>query len=529
MILLAMVLLAARPDDSTVRLYEGLGPFHRPVQSQSKLASQFLDQGFAFLYGFQYGIAKESFKEAARLDPDMVMAYWGISAANGNYINKSFVSAQESKDAIEALTKAREHRSKGTPVENDLVEASFKRFAPDGPSDRHALDQAYSDAMREVWKKHPKDPDIGALFAESLMNLRPWHQWKLDGTAEPGTEEALATLRQVMKLDPKHPEALHLWIHAIEGSKNPERGLPEADKLMDLQPGLLHMQHMPAHIYDRTGQWKKAVEANVKSAAVYKRLFWQQGKGLDYAHGRHLLAYAAAMRGQSELAMQNVNQIFDGMTKEQIDAYGGGADYQVAMKAMFLVRFGRWDQVLALPEPPASQQFARAMWHESRGVAFAAKKDAKSARAEQEKFEALSKGSGERDLIAIASRVLAGEIATCEGDSNTGVAELEKAVALEDGLEYGEPPSWILPTRHTLGAILLDAGRFADAAAVFERDLGQHPNNGWALYGLYRAQEGLGKTKDAEKTLAAFKLAWADADMEISSSCMCLPGKKGGG
>ncbi|MBS1715754.1 MAG: hypothetical protein JST30_15615 [Armatimonadetes bacterium] len=517
-------------EDGNVRLYDGLGRYHRSVKTAVPLASKYLDQGFAFLYGFQYSVAEEAFREAARLDPDMAMAYWGIAASNANYINKSGVSADESREALDALAKATALRSKATAVENDLVEAALKRFDVRGPSDRTALDRAYSDAMRAVWRKHPKDADVGALFAESLMNLRPWDQWKKDGSPQPGTQEVLSTLRSVLKIDPVHPEALHLWIHAVEASPDPGQGSSEADRLMDLQPGLLHMQHMPAHIYNRTGQWKKAVEANVKSAAVFKRLFKGEGKSLDYGHGRHLLAYAAAMRGQSELALQQATQIFDGMSQEELVATQGGADYYVAMKSMFLVRFGKWDDVLALPRPGASQPFALAMWHEARGVAFAAKKDVAKAEVELAAFnEARSTTKGHGYELGVAGFVLAGEIQQAKGWTDQAVTSLRAAVKAEDDGEYREPPTWILPTRHTLGAVLLDAGRWSEAATVFEEDLRIHPDNGWALYGLVRAYKGLGKDKDSERALTAFKVAWADADIEISSSCMCLPARKGGG
>jgi len=533
MLLFALALKAVSvvttDEDVPVRLYEGLGTYHRDVKTSRPLASKYLDQGFAFLYGFQYSVAEDSFREAARLDPEMVMAYWGIAAANANYINKSGVSADESKEALDALSKAVALREKASAVENDLIQAALKRFDVTGPSDRSRLDRAYSDAMREVWKKHPKDADVGALFAESLMNLRPWDQWKKDGSPQPGTEEALAALRGALKVDPHHPEALHLWIHAIEASKNPERGISEADRLMDLQPGLLHMQHMPAHIYNRTGQWKKAVEANVKSAAVFKRLFKGEGKSLDYGHGRHLLAYAAAMRGQSELALLQATQIFDGMTQEELELTQGGADYYVAMKSMFLVRFGKWDEILALKQPGANHPFSLAMWHEARGVAYAAKKEVDKAMAEQAAFESTrAKEKGHRYELDIAGYVLAGEILHAKGQTDQAVASLQAAVKAEDGGEYREPPTWILPTRHTLGAVLLDAGRWAQAVEVFRDDLKQHPDNGWALYGLYRGYTGLGRSQEAAKTLAAFKTAWADADMEITSSCMCLPEKKGG-
>lgn len=526
MLAFAIALLGFHPvtDDTPVRLYDGLGKFHRSVKTTDPVAGQYLDQGFAFLYGFQYEIAGKSFKEAARRDPNLVLAYWGIAAANANSINKTFVSEIENKVAIEALQKARQRRSSGTETENDLIEAAFLRFSSDPKSKRQDLNQAYSDEMRKVWKRHQSDPDVGALFAESLINLRPWAQWTLDGRPQPGTDEALSVLKHVLKLDRDHPQALHLWIHTIEASQTPEQGLQEADRLMDLQPGLLHMQHMPAHIYDRTGQWKKAVEANVKSAAVYRRLFYSQGQGLNYSHGRHLLAYAAAMRGQSELALQQVGQIFEGMEP----GGKGSPDYYSAMKSMFLVRFGRWVDVLALPKPDDTLPFALAMWHEARGVAFAAQKDPGQARKELDAFESVRgkvDGRDDKKLAEIAGHVLLGEVLVSENKSDEAVRELQKAVDLEDSLPYGEPPDWIVPTRHTLGAILLDAKRFSEAQKVFQDDLRIHPHNGWALYGLFRAQTGLGLTKEATKTLAKFKVAWEDADFEISSSCMCLPDK----
>ncbi|MBV6457670.1 MAG: hypothetical protein HONBIEJF_00787 [Fimbriimonadaceae bacterium] len=525
MLLLAISLncvVALAQAEEPVRLYEGLGSFHRPVKTKVPEASRFVDQGFAFLYGFQYEVAAKSFKEAARLDPGLVLAHWGIAATNGNYINKTFVSEEENRAALEALREARRHRTRGTEVENGLVEATFLRFSEDPKADRVKLNEAYSAAMNVLWQKHSKDADIGALYAESILNLRPWRQWTLDGKAQPGTEEALATLQQVLRINRWHPQALHLWIHAIEGSQNPERGLAEADRLMDLQPGLLHMQHMPAHIYNRTGQWKKTIEANVKSAAVYRRLFYAQGKGLNYSHGRHMLVYAAAMRGQSELALQQLSQIFDGM--EPVSA--GSSDFYTAMKSMLLVRFGRWQEVLALPQPKETQPFALAMWLEARGVAYAAQKEPEKARSELVAFDKVKEKIWSGDdlkLIQIASHVLAGEVQVSEGKIDEAIGELRKAVALEDRLAYTEPPDWILPTRHTLGAILLDGKRYAEAVDVFRQDLRMHPHNGWALYGLYRALSGLGKAREAADAHAQFRKAWEDADFEISSSCMCLP------
>ncbi len=388
--------------------------------------------------------------------------------------------------------------------------------------------------MRQVWKHFPNDPDVGAIFAESLLNLSPWNQWTIEGAPQHDTPEVLQTLRSVLKIAPNHPQALHLWVHAVEGSKEPQQGISEADRLMDLQPGIVHMQHMPSHVYARAGEWQKAVEANTKSIAVYHRLSWKEGASIDYGHARHMLAYAAAMRGQSELAIHNATQILDGLTTETLQRQAGGADFYGAMRPMFLVRFGRWKELLAMPEPPAFLPYTRTMYFESRGVAFAAQKDFASAIAEQTKFEAARKilldgknvSNSDRQAVEIASHVLAGEILISQSKANEGIAELKTAVDLEAHMKYTEPPTWIVPTRHSLGAALVVDRRFEEAINVYQEDLKDHPNNGWALYGLYQAYTGLGKIREASQSLMAFKQAWADSDLQITSSCMCVSPKK---
>jgi len=514
----------------TVPLIEGRGSYTRGVKSAHPLAPKYIDQGFGYMYGFQHDQAMRSFAEAGRLDPNLVMAHLGVAMALGNHINNPTVSADRSQRAIRALERARELRAKGSPVENDLVEAMFKRFDPKGPWDRKKLNADYADAMRIVFRKYPKDADVAVLYGESLLNQRPWEQWDLKGKAQPGTMEAIAAFNHALKLDRDHPQALHLLIHAWEGSKTSERALREANLLRDLQPGLYHMQHMPSHIYARTGRWNDAIRVNLQSISIYKRLGWQKDNTLDYAHARHMIAFCAAMNGQSDLAMMNVSQILDGLSPEAIKMYGNGAEYAKGMQFMFMVRFGKWKEILAHPEPPASAEYAHILFHESQGIAHAALKDPVKARASQAKFRELvakmPKGpAGESDPILVATHLLEGEILIAEGKTDAGIAELRKAVEAEDSLPYYEPPQWIQPTRHTLGAALVEAGKYQEAVDVYQADLKNHPNNGWSLYGLHRAHTGLNQTRQAAKYLADYKKAWVDADFELTSSCLCLPGK----
>jgi tetratricopeptide (TPR) repeat protein len=508
-----------------VPLYDGMGNYHRATSTKVPLAAKFLDQGFCFYYGFQMDVAEKSFREAARLDPEMVMAYWGIAAANGNYINSWAIDKESSEQAIEALNKAVALKAKGTEVENDLIAAELTRFDKTGPAKRDNLDKAFADAMRAVWKKHPKDADVGAVCAESIMQLSPWDYWTPDGKPKANTQEILDVIKAALKLNSSHPQALHLYIHATEASLEPEIAVDQARKLATLQPGLYHMLHMPSHTFNQAGLWKETIDANTRSIAVYKRLLWNRGDTLDYPHARHALAYAAAMRGQSDLALQHASQILTGMRPGFAEANGGYADYTHANRIMFLVRFGKWKDILALPEPPTSQKFSRAMLFEAKGVAYAATKEHAKALEMQVEFKKAIETASHKDLLGVASHQLAGEILFQSGKHDEGIEELRKAVEAEDNLEYSEPPEWIQPMRHTLGAALVEAKRYDEAIKVYNEDLRRHPNNGWSLQGLARAYEGLGKTKDSAKYSAEFKLAWAEADVATTSSCMCLPKK----
>lgn len=523
------------PD--AVPLFEGLGNNGRQITTSSPEAQRYFDQGLSFLFAFNHDEAIRSFRRAAELDPHASMAWWGVALASGPHINNPVVSAESSAQAWDALQRASQQPRATTEVENALIDALSRRYANPAPADRAALDLAYANAMRAVWTRYPGDADVGALFAEAMMNLRPWNQWTPAGDPNPGTPEVLATLDTVMQIRPDHPLALHLYIHATEASLDPGRADTAADRLRDLQPGLGHLVHMPSHIDVRRGRWNEAVVANAKAVRAdgrYRAMSPQQGfYGLYMAHNHHMLAFAAMMIGRRTEATEAIDTLTAAIPPAWAEQWAPIADGFLAMPLEVRVRFGAWDEVLAAPQPAAIFPFARAMRHYARGVAYSAKGDTQKARAEQAAFataraalpaDAMFGNNKAPDLLAIADRVLEGEITYREGNHQAAFESLREAVVLEDRLKYDEPPSWILPARHTLGAALLDAKKHEEAEHVFRQDLLRLPGNGWALFGLTQSLRAQGKATQAAEAQAAFDRAWEGADFEITSPCACLPG-----
>ncbi len=529
---------AAGDDSQAPPLYRNLGSFFRQVSTRSPQAKEYVSQGFRFLYGFHYGEALRAFQQAAKLDPDCGMAWWGIATANGPHINDPTVSGEHNRAALDALRRAQQVSDPSEPpVEKALVQAELKRYADPPPADRHALDAAYADAMREVWKEFPKDPDVGALFAESLMDLRPWNQWTLDGTPQPGTQEVLATLDAVLALDPLHPLGNHLTIHALEASPHPEMALVAADRLRTLMPGLAHMVHMPSHIDVRLGHWHEAILANERAIAA-DRAFMKSNAvrgnyGMYMAHDYHMLTFAALMCGQRKRATEAIDEMLTRLPESWKAQYAPVADGLFSMPLEVRMRFGRWDDVLAAPQLPKMFPVARTLQHYARGVAYAAKKQLNEARAEQGLFADARKAlpadasyslGPASAVLDVAEHVLAGEILYQAGSRDEGIAELRKGVDAEDALSYDEPPDWIQPVRHALGAALMTSARHSDAERVYRDDLTRHPENGWSLYGLARSLDLQGKQEEAKTVRACFDRAWKNADFKLSTSCMCLPG-----
>jgi len=386
--------------------------------------------------------------------------------------------------------------------------------------------------MRELWKNHPNDTDVGALFAESLMDLRPWGYWQRDGAPHAGTAEVVALAEDVIRRNPKHPGALHMYVHLVEGTDTPERGEYAADTLLTLMPAAGHMVHMPAHIYQRVGRYADAIKSNQLAIAADVDYITQcRAQGLYptgyYPHNIHFLWFAATFDGQSRLAIQSAKELAQKIDDDTLKA----APFTVGFRMPYyyaLTRFGRWDDMLKEPEPPAFSVPLRAAWHYSRGLALAATKRLAEADAELARVKALMADESMKQpmfspnstgaALAPAVDVLAGEIAAARGSFDQAISHLERAVRLEDGLVYTEPSEFHYPPRHALGAVLLQAGRPAEAETVYWADLRRNRENGWALFGLLQALRAQGKTADAALTEARFKTAWARADVALPAS-----------
>lgn len=530
-----LALSAAAPHaPAGERFLPGMGSHRRDVTTTSRLAQRWFDQGLVLAMSFNHDEAIRSFTEAARLDSACAMAWWGIALANGPHINNPAMSPAQSREAWAAISRARAHLDGAPALERTLVEALARRYADPPPEDRRPLDEAYAAAMREAWSRHPDDPDVGWLCAEALMDLRPWDLWAADGSPQPGTDEVLATLERVLELAPDHPGANHLWVHAIEASPRPERGLAAADRLTRLVPGAGHMVHMPAHIYSRVGRWADASAANVRAIEAdrrYRAFSPRQGFYNVYmAHNHHFLAWSSQMEGRSAAALRAARDMIAGVPPEFLRESAAFADGYMNIELETLLRFGRWDEVLAAPELPEYLPITRAFRRFARGTAFAALGRLDEAGAEQAAFrDAAARVTEEmfvgnnpaRRVLAIAERQLEGEILNRRGDVDGAVGALREAVRLEDALRYNEAPDWLLPVRHALGAVLSRAGRWRDAEAVYREDLGRNPENGWALWGLARALRAQVKDAEAAAVEARFRRAWKRADVPLESTCFC--------
>lgn len=521
--------------------YEGLGSYTRKVTTNSPVAQRYFNQGLAWLHGFNHPAAIRSFQEAAELDPQCAMAHWGIALAAGPHLNDRRLPPAMAELAWNELALAR-RANHASAVERALVDALGHRYANPEPRDRSPLHLAYANAMRDVRMKYPNDPDVGAFFAASMMDLRPGDQWTPDGHPNPGTEEILATLTSVLRLNPGHPFANHLYIHALEASPHPEQADAAAQRLRNLQPGVAHMLHMPSHIDIRRGRWHEAIAANIKAVEAdkrYRTIFANRPLNflaLYAAHNQHMLAYAALMTGQSRLALRSIRQLVADLPPKYLEENAPIAESFVALPMEIMVRFGKWDDILAEADSyPDYMPFTRAFHHAARGVAFAAKNDPENARKEQVIFaqrallvpKATSFGNNDAStILSLVQLTLEGEILVAEGKLDDGLGHLCEAMKLEDALGYDEPPSWMIPLRHVIGATLMRAGRFVEAEQVYREDLSRLPDNGWSLQGLVESLRRQNKSTEERRALEArFHRVWANADMNITSSCLCQPTK----
>ncbi len=526
---------AQMPAGCEAPLFDGLGDHHRPIGASVPLAQRYFDQGLTLAYAFNHDEAIRSFEQAARLDPDNPMPWWGVALCHGPHINNPLVPAPRAKAAWAALQTAQQRRDRATPTNRALLDALARRYADPQPADRQPLDQAYAEAMRAAHQAHPDDTDIATLYAEALMDLRPWDLWTKDGRSQPGTVEIIATLDYVLRKNPNHPGANHLYIHAVEASPTPARAIAAADRLRNLVPASGHLVHMPSHIDVLTGRWQLAADQNERAIEAdrrYREIVPQQGFYRIYMlHNQHMLMFAAMMQGRYDVALRAARAAVAGVPESFLRDNTALADPYMMIVYDVQKRFGRWEELLSEAAPPDYLPITNAMWRFNRAVAFAALGRIAEAEAEQSRFRAAKERvpadammaiNKAHAILAIAERMLVGEIAYRRADNTTAIAELRAAVRLEDELLYMEPPEWIQPMRHTLAAVLLSAGRIDEAEAVYREDLKRWPENGWSLYGLSRCLAQRGAAQEQADVERRFNHVWSGSDTPIHASCLCV-------
>lgn len=530
------------PDTSRgAQLFEGLGGEHRAFTTDSEEAHAYLRQGMIWLQAFNYDEAERSFREAARLDPGCAMAWWGVAYAVAPSYNHPLMDERRTEVFHEAIENARRRIDNASPVERALIDALAVRDETPYPvQDDAELDQAYADAMAEVWERFPENADVGMLYAEALMVRTPWALYDVDREPAEDTPMIEALLEQVLELDPDQAGAAHLYIHAVELSKTPERGLVVADRLSTLVPLSGHLRHMPSHIYTRTGDWDRAIEQNalaMEADEAYRALSPDQFTQHMYmAHNNHIRAYAAMMVGREQEAMEAARRMWSQIPEDRFEEVASQVDTWMCGVYDVHKRFGRWDAMLAEPEPPGYLPITRAIWHAHRAISYAAKKDFDAAEEEFRAYRRVRRSIRQEDLpedytvkaargrLKVIQHFVPGEIALQKGKLNRAIRRLEKAKVAEDKLGYsGEPPDYLQPIRHTLGAVYLKAGRLDEAEQAYREDLAEFPDNGWSLYGLSRVLHARGRTEEAAQVEADFRRIWADADGPIETSCKCVP------
>ena len=527
----------ASPSGALAPRLQNLGSHTFPVSTRNRQAQQFMNQGLNLAYAFNHAEARRAFREAARLDPNLAMAYWGQALVLGPNIN-AVMEPNEEPQAYELVQKAVSLKSRSSAREQAYIDALAQRYSG-AASDRRPRDRAYADAMRAVHGRYPQDLDAAMLYVESVMDLRPWGYWQRDGTPYERTAEIVALTEQVMARNPRHPAALHMYIHLMESTGTPGKAEKAADTLLTLMPAAGHMVHMPGHIYQRVGRYADAMRSNELAIAADEDYIAQcQAQGLYpmgyYPHNIHFLWFAATFDGQSRIAIESARKVASRIDDETLKAAPMLAGFRL-VPYYALTRFGRWDEMLKEPEPPAFSAVLRATWHYARGLSLVATGRLDAAAAELASLRPLLADEAMKQplfspnlagaVLAPAPDVLQGEIAAARGDYESAIALLERAVRLEDSLVYTEPSEFHYPPRHTLGAVLLDAGRPAEAETVYWEDLRRNQDNGWALFGLMQALRAQNKTADAALIEARFTKAWARADVTLAASRFGRPAR----
>jgi len=518
-------------DKPGAPIFQGLGTHKHRISTRNARTQLLFDQGINLVFGFNHAEAIRSFREGARLDPHCAMCWWGVALALGPNINLP-MPADAVKPAWQALQNAIALKPYASKEERDWIDALSERYSSDRKADRPRLDDAFARAMGDLWKKYPNDLDAGVFYAEAMMDTQPWDYWEQDGVTPKGhAKEIVATLEGIIKRSPYHPGALHLYIHAVEATTTPERAEVAADRLEKLMPGAGHIVHMPSHIYYRVGRYEDAAKVNTLAALVDEQYIAAcRAQGYYpigyYGHNIHFLWTSSEMEGRYQAAIDAARRLVKAVGPEAAKSGAWSQLYFLTPYAT-LLRFGKWDEVLAEPLPPDGQKLTLVIAREARGFAYANKGDKANAEAERTALAALANdptlANYDRQFPATAMAQIAladlrGEIARTSGDLETAIAFFTKARDLEEALPYTEPPYWHQPTSHLLGAALLQAGRAKDAAATYERSLKTYRMDGWALFGLAQAQDAMGDKTAGLATRKEFEQVWRLADVKLTSS-----------
>jgi tetratricopeptide (TPR) repeat protein len=514
------------------QLFDGLGTFHRKITTRSPLAQKYFDQGMRLLWAFNHDEATRSFAKAAKIDPSCASCYWGVALTLGPNYNMPMMSSARGRVGWEALRKARSNARRATPVERALIAAVAKRYRgmeEVDPSNSKPLLGAYVEAMRAVAAKYSNDLDVQTMYAEGLMNTNPWKLWNEDGTANPGTDQIVSTLRSVLEKDPNHPGANHYYIHAVEASQHPDLAIRSAEVLNGMMPSAGHLEHMPAHILQRVGRYEEAAEANRKGAAA-DLAYLKATAPPDYypmylIHNFQFLGSAAGMEGRRAEAITALKEARAHIPDDLLFGMPG-LDWSASFVYDGYVKFGMWDEMLAEPAPSPRLPGATISYLQSRASALAAKGRTDEAKAELAKSaqaisavpeEATQGNNQAKPLYDVGQLKAEARIAGAEQRRDEAVRLLAEAVSLEDKLAYNEPSDMIFPTRHLLGAGLLAAGRPGEAEAVYREDLRRNPKNGWAYFGLSQALAAQKRDAEAAAARGQFEQAWQRADIQLAS------------
>ena len=528
-------------EEAQAVLVPGSGTYSRKISTQNSQSQVFFDQGLRLAWGFYFPESIASYQEASRMDPNHPMPFWGMAHAMGPNPNSRYARMPDDPrgEGFKAINKALDRINRATPLEAKLIRALYVLYDSKTIPDKDKRDQAYLSAMRSLNQEYPDDPDIAALYAASYMSIRRWDYWDKEGNPKDETIPVAEALEHIIAQDISHPGVFHLHIHLIEASFKPERALVSADSLEATVPIVGHVVHMPAHIYVRVGQYSKAIENNIRSQAVDRQFadIWGDyplpnigtyplSHKIHAGHALDFVRYAATVQGNYETASKSAWRMANRITSDNLMLMGG--QKRVSAPWLVLKIFGKWDELLALTPAHQGTPYLDGIWSYALGSAFLAKGNMDLAVTELKKLKAIAEAPNADQyrvgatpasaVLKLAAYGLEGEVLMAEGNLTGAIEAFTAGIAIEDENNYTEPPDWAQPMRHYLGSALLKAGQPEEAEVVYRRDLKWNQNNGWSLFGLYKALTAQNKKDEARQVYNQWQEAWNEADIILTAS-----------